>query len=447
MVKTVKYLLFFLLLIPVVSALPDYHKYQDSLMVFDNGFVIESNSSIIDKSAVQFFNDSVLAQISIFNVSGDVYDAVSVVNMSLEEKDGKLFLSYVFPKICEDKVISCSNDSVSVCKNGCAYSRIQDALDNTHNGEVCVKAGLYEESLIIDNKINLVAEDFVEIKSQSEVGVVINNKDVKLANFVISSTKYGVVVNGKNAHLVNNIIDKGNIDVGVYVDADNVKLTDNIIRGQYYGVLVDGEQSNTHLFCNDLRYNNQTGVFVVNGNQDLKLKGNLLDKPIMFDSPVDEDDLYVCGDYFCSDSIQSLQQYLIKINVPSGLGHDDLFLYNFGAFAFNFSSLEFRVFSVNDTDLSLLINDTSELPILVQDYEIPTDVLSTPSSVGGGSGFVNNKVGTSSPIQVYGSGNLTNVNKTEFEWKSKYWYLILGLLVVWKWNEIKYWLKRRGVEL
>lgn len=152
------------------------------------------------------------------------------------------------------------------------YSKIQDAIDNTTDGDtIFVFNGTYYENVIIDKSINLIGEDKeTTIIEGSESGNFINiSADwVNISGFTIRNSgglnntkKYavGIKIHSNHNSIMYNIISGNHIGINlVETSSYNIISNNNITSNKYDGIDID--KSNNNKIMNNNIKNNDYGI-------------------------------------------------------------------------------------------------------------------------------------------------------------------------------------------
>ncbi len=132
------------------------------------------------------------------------------------------------------------------------YSKIQDAIDNSHENEtVIVLNGVYNESIVINKSINLIGinKNNVFINGNDRLYVfLIESSYVNLSGFTIQGGEIGIFVSGPD-FLFNNFSNNNitNNTEGIrFFNTSNNKIVDNIIQSHSsFGIVLHESCHNT----------------------------------------------------------------------------------------------------------------------------------------------------------------------------------------------------------
>lgn len=147
------------------------------------------------------------------------------------------------------------------------YSKIQDAINNTNDGDtVFVYNGTYYENIQISKSINLIGEDknitIIDGKSIYRV-VGVFAKWVNFSGFTVKngSSAGGAVIDiwSKYNNITDNII--SNSYYGAYLDSSHNIVTGNIIQNCEYGIYLARDTHNNTFTSNDV-INNKYAIFM-----------------------------------------------------------------------------------------------------------------------------------------------------------------------------------------
>lgn len=142
---------------------------------------------------------------------------------------------------------------------GVDYTTIQEALDNTNNGDtIFVQSGIYYENIEINKSINLIGEnkDKTIIDGNKIDDVVnINHDNVLITGFKIT-----------NSGSINN--------AGIKVNSNSNKISDNIIVNNSAGIRIIGVSEN-YVNGNNISYN-KNGIILFIGFKENIITGNFI---------------------------------------------------------------------------------------------------------------------------------------------------------------------------
>jgi parallel beta-helix repeat protein len=129
------------------------------------------------------------------------------------------------------------------------YTKIQDAIDNTSDGDtVFVYNGTYFENVVVNKSINLIGEDRNSTvidgmgKSESILLITVNNITIKYFKIQNSSSINGVYA-------------------GIYIrkDIENIIIDNNIIQNNFRGIFVHFNNRDITII-NNLIFSNHVGI-------------------------------------------------------------------------------------------------------------------------------------------------------------------------------------------
>jgi parallel beta-helix repeat protein len=140
------------------------------------------------------------------------------------------------------------------------YPTIVDAVENASEGEViCVKSGIYNETLLVEKQISLIGEDpeTTVIKgSKSGPVIVIRQDSVEISGFTVTNGYwYGMgysevrhntglhLLHANNCSVTSNKFVKGGCAVWLY-DASNNRVTGNTFSDYVIGIKVQSSEKN-----------------------------------------------------------------------------------------------------------------------------------------------------------------------------------------------------------
>jgi parallel beta-helix repeat protein len=137
------------------------------------------------------------------------------------------------------------------------YTRIQDAINNSHDGEtVFVYSGLYTERIVIPNAINLIGESknttIISAEIQDyEILITLSSSDITISGFTLRSTGvyYGSLIS--NSHY--------------YGYLNNITISDNIFRGKILWVIYFTICNFCTITKNTFSLNCSIGIYMRNG--------------------------------------------------------------------------------------------------------------------------------------------------------------------------------------
>jgi len=177
------------------------------------------------------------------------------------------------------------------------YTKIQDAIDNTSDGDIVfVYGGKYRENILINESISLIGEDknttsidgrYIESVIQinadyviitgftlqkgggdswNNSGIVIFSNNNVIKNNIICNSKYGIkiMLNTKNNTIIENNISYNNYN-GIYIHSSNNTIINNIIsNNKKIGISVNNKNDSceyNYIIENNIFNNLEIGVF------------------------------------------------------------------------------------------------------------------------------------------------------------------------------------------
>ncbi|MBI3461243.1 right-handed parallel beta-helix repeat-containing protein [Candidatus Acetothermia bacterium] len=173
--------------------------------------------------------------------------------------------------------------TISVCASGCAFVKIQAALNAANAGDtISVSTGVYKEFLRVKKSLTLLADGIVTLRVPSETSVpqplitVDSAKEVRLKGFDIAgSTVAGLLLRGSTATIENNSFNDSSVGI-LITEASNVTLRQNRIGD---GVIIR-DKSVLTATQNTLRDGVGDGIIFINAmgtvreNEISKFEGN-----------------------------------------------------------------------------------------------------------------------------------------------------------------------------
>jgi parallel beta-helix repeat protein len=163
-----------------------------------------------------------------------------------------------------------SNNIIYVDDDGGAdYTKIQDAINNSSNGDtIYVYNGIYTENLIIDKTISLIGEDkvstfIIDDFSQSSAAINININDVSVSNFTIigEAVSYGIEINSDYAKISNNNIMSS---IGVNINSGNNSIIENYIEADtFWGIGVHWYKGSFNNISNNIIISEGSGIYLI----------------------------------------------------------------------------------------------------------------------------------------------------------------------------------------
>lgn len=190
--------------------------------------------------------------------------------------------------------ITFANDIIYVDDDGGAdYTRIQDAIDNSSDGDtIYVYNGIYYENIIIEGKsIILVGEDkdstIIDAgrwtNSNGNVVLILNSNNVSINGFTIQNNKVdpftaGINVKSSSGCMIsnNNIIWNAMDGIELYQSSNNI-ISSNVINGnRENGILLYGDSNNNVIENNKISTARNHGIDIINSCNNIII-GNHID--------------------------------------------------------------------------------------------------------------------------------------------------------------------------
>jgi parallel beta-helix repeat protein len=169
------------------------------------------------------------------------------------------------------------------------YTKIQDAIDNTTNGDtVYVYSGTYYENIVINKTINLVGDKqkttIIDGKEKDTV-IKLNpeSNNVNITGFTIQNSGYeyyrsGIDINSDKNHIAGNTIKGCRYGISLDLWAHNCIVNNNTFTQNTYGVFVYSVTPNNNLIYHNNFIDNYLGAYDdSNSIWNLNSKGNYWD--------------------------------------------------------------------------------------------------------------------------------------------------------------------------
>jgi len=142
------------------------------------------------------------------------------------------------------------------------FASIQSAVDKASNGdEIIVYQGIYNETIMINKSINLIAVE----KNSTIIQYIGNEAD-----------KTVLEINADNCTIDGFFISCNNTSLeprGIKITSNNNIITNNTIQNFIYGIFLDN--SNNILISNNKILNNENGIYTVNSINDIIISNNI----------------------------------------------------------------------------------------------------------------------------------------------------------------------------
>ena len=158
------------------------------------------------------------------------------------------------------------------------YSKIQDAIDNSSNGDtVYVYNGIYYEFILINKQITLRGEDknntIIEGSGTPYIAVLyvypVGATNVYISNFTIRNTPdySGILLYSSNNTITNCIL--YNLHGGIYVYSDNNSIINCQCYNNFIGISISTGNNNEISYCKC--YSNEYGGITISSGKNNKI--------------------------------------------------------------------------------------------------------------------------------------------------------------------------------
>jgi parallel beta-helix repeat protein len=188
--------------------------------------------------------------------------------------------------------VSSSTSTLIVDKNGGAnYTRIQDALNNSNDGDtILVHSGTYYESVGVDKKLILIGVDtgggkpvVNASRSDSPTGAIdLNAGNSVLEGFMVTGATYhemyysaGIRVDSRNNQIRNNTVLNNPNGITLYLSSNNT-LSGNNISNNDNGIYLFASNNNM-LSGNDASKNKNLGIYVYSSSNNTLIGNSVID--------------------------------------------------------------------------------------------------------------------------------------------------------------------------
>jgi len=183
----------------------------------------------------------------------------------------------VFPVNCITSLGNFSNDTITSSGNiyyvgGTGpnnYTKIQDAIDNTSDGDtVFVYSGIYYENIMINTSIDLIGEDMYSTIIDGQ------NKNMFDTVYIIA---HGVTMNGFTIQNSGKIANGPNLgpDAGIDIRTDDNIITGNRIINNYAGIFFRTSYNNV-VSHNIISENDRSGISLSDWTSDNVISENTI---------------------------------------------------------------------------------------------------------------------------------------------------------------------------
>jgi len=114
------------------------------------------------------------------------------------------------------------------------YSTIQEAINHASDGDtVFVKAGTYNESVIINRTASLIGENrettIIQAAAPTKYGVLVTSDNVTFIGFTVcKSLWWGIQVQSSGCHISDSNFSESE-DEGIFLDGRNAQVSDNVL--------------------------------------------------------------------------------------------------------------------------------------------------------------------------------------------------------------------------
>jgi parallel beta-helix repeat protein len=163
--------------------------------------------------------------------------------------------------------------NLSVCSAGCAYSSLQDAIDNASIGDtILVQSGTYNENVNVNKQLTLRGIGNPVVKSVgSDSAIKLSANGIRLEGFDVTGASYpgeGIEITSNDNTLVeNNAYDNDNNGISLFQSGNNTLIGNNAYNNGYsgrngkYGSGISFSSScNNTLIGNNVNYNKNDGI-------------------------------------------------------------------------------------------------------------------------------------------------------------------------------------------
>jgi parallel beta-helix repeat protein len=154
---------------------------------------------------------------------------------------------------------------VNTTGSGGAYTSIQDAIDNSSDGDIVfVFTGIYNENLVINKSINLTGEtrDTTIIDGDNKWNVVKLTADwINISGFTVKNGSAGLagilLDNASNCNIINNDVSYSRVGISLNSSSYNNIINNNVYQNSRYGISLTSSPNK-----NVTNTKNEYGIFL-----------------------------------------------------------------------------------------------------------------------------------------------------------------------------------------
>lgn len=213
----------------------------------------------------------------------------------------KLFSSIVILLAISSSALAATLD---VCKDGCTYSFIQEAIDIANTGDTIeVQSGKYEEFVEVNKQLSLHGVNTgqglpVVLLDTYKSTIKIIEDSVTLDGFIVKSSNLGtgIEITSNNSRISGNVISGNNVGIYVFGSRNNEITGNSIVDNRIHGIYIKNSINNI-VRDNFIERNYFNGIRSVNTNDNIFFRNNISDDGV-YDSGNNKWDNGEIGNHF-----------------------------------------------------------------------------------------------------------------------------------------------------